>query len=365
MARVPLDAAADVIPEHVAADAKGGDHADPRDHHPAGRHLVTIIPTGCTPLRPRAPLLAWLGGGCFVASLAYFAWTYLRAVRPRPARRPAASRRSWSTWRCLAASPFTTACSRAAARSGGSLATCRLIWSAPSTSGSPACCSSRCARWWRDVPGEALSSRRATRPLPHWIAVALGAWLTARSAGVIDPLDLAGIRQAGGASAPPRFRVVGPYRWVRHPIYLGWLLLVFGVPHMTATRLAFAAISSAYLVVAIPFEERSLVETFRRRVSTLSAGRAMAVDPRRLVAARRRNIRRLRDFRDSWTRATRATRGKPRQCDKDGREDEAICSRALILTPVLVTRPAASRPVSLGCAMSRPPPVTRASHASA
>ena len=56
--------------------------------------------------------------------------------------------------------------------------------------------------------------------------------------------------------------MIGPYRWVRHPIYLGWLLLVFGVPHMTATRLAFAAISSAYLVVAIPFEERSLVETF-------------------------------------------------------------------------------------------------------
>ena len=58
------------------------------------------------------------------------------------------------------------------------------------------------------------------------------------------------------------FRVVGPYHWVRHPIYLGWLLIVFGVPHMTATRLTFAVISSVYLVVAIPFEERSLVEIF-------------------------------------------------------------------------------------------------------
>jgi protein-S-isoprenylcysteine O-methyltransferase Ste14 len=38
--------------------------------------------------------------------------------------------------------------------------------------------------------------------------------------------------------------------------------LVFGAPHMTATRLAFAAISTAYLVAAIPFEERSLVGEF-------------------------------------------------------------------------------------------------------
>jgi protein-S-isoprenylcysteine O-methyltransferase Ste14 len=40
------------------------------------------------------------------------------------------------------------------------------------------------------------------------------------------------------------------------------VLITFGTPTMTATTLAFAAISTAYLVVAIPFEERSLVEVF-------------------------------------------------------------------------------------------------------
>ena len=49
---------------------------------------------------------------------------------------------------------------------------------------------------------------------------------------------------------------------MRHPIYLGWLLIVFGMPHMTATRLAFAVISSVYLIVAIPFEEPSLIDSF-------------------------------------------------------------------------------------------------------
>jgi methanethiol S-methyltransferase len=92
--------------------------------------------------------------------------------------------------------------------------------------------------------------------------VAAGVWLTARAAGIIDPLQLAGIRQVLGNTPADRFQVVGPYHLVRHPIYLGWTVIVFGIPDMTWTRFAFAAISSAYLIVAIPFEERSLVETF-------------------------------------------------------------------------------------------------------
>jgi len=39
-------------------------------------------------------------------------------------------------------------------------------------------------------------------------------------------------------------------------------LIVFGIPDMTWTRFTFAAVSSAYLAVAIPFEERALVEAF-------------------------------------------------------------------------------------------------------
>jgi protein-S-isoprenylcysteine O-methyltransferase Ste14 len=48
---------------------------------------------------------------------------------------------------------------------------------------------------------------------------------------------------------------------VRHPIYSGWFLLVFGVGTMTGTRLVFAAISCLYVLIAIPFEERSLLAT--------------------------------------------------------------------------------------------------------
>ena len=63
----------------------------------------------------------------------------------------------------------------------------------------------------------------------------------------------------GGREA---LQVAGPYAWVRHPVYLGWLLAAFGPAHLTGDRLAFAAISSVYLVVAVPWEERTLVRTF-------------------------------------------------------------------------------------------------------
>jgi len=49
---------------------------------------------------------------------------------------------------------------------------------------------------------------------------------------------------------------------VRHPLYFGWALLVFGAPHMTADRFTFAIVSTFYLALAIPFEERDLDDTF-------------------------------------------------------------------------------------------------------
>ena len=51
---------------------------------------------------------------------------------------------------------------------------------------------------------------------------------------------------------------------MRHPLYLGWVLVVFGAAHMTGDRLAFAVITTLYLVVAIPWEERSLRAQLRR-----------------------------------------------------------------------------------------------------
>jgi methanethiol S-methyltransferase len=88
----------------------------------------------------------------------------------------------------------------------------------------------------------------------------LGLVLTVAGARVLDPLDLAGIRQtlAPRTDPPAPIRVVWPFTLVRHPLYLGWALIVFGTPTMTLDRLVWAVVSTAYLVIAIPWEERSL-----------------------------------------------------------------------------------------------------------
>ncbi len=87
-----------------------------------------------------------------------------------------------------------------------------------------------------------------------------GIVITAYAARMIDVLDLAGIRQAWPLPATRSMELTrdGLYGFVRHPIYLGWLLIVWATPVMTGTRLVFAAVSTIYLLIAMPFEERSL-----------------------------------------------------------------------------------------------------------
>lgn len=117
---------------------------------------------------------------------------------------------------------------------------------------------------WRLVAGLVYE----VEGLARWPLYALqlaGVHLTARAAGFLDTLELAGIRQLESRAHQTVFRTDGPFGLVRHPIYLGWILMTFGAPTMTMNRLLFAVITSGYLVVAIPWEERSLVAAFGDR----------------------------------------------------------------------------------------------------
>ena len=213
-----------------------------------------------TATSPVARLMAWLGGAIFVASLAFFVWTYFLRFSLVPADGSVVTPVLFDLTLFTAFAVHHSVLARSGAkrwltrRVPPHLERSVYVWTAS------VLFIGVCALW-APVPGVAYH-HVGLAAVPHWLAVALGGWLTLRSAGVIDPLELAGIRQVHGDASSPRFRVVGHYHLVRHPIYLGWLLLVFGVPHMTGTRLTFAVISSAYLIVAIPFEEQSLIETF-------------------------------------------------------------------------------------------------------
>jgi hypothetical protein len=120
---------------------------------------------------------------------------------------------------------------------------------------------------WRGVPGELY---RLTGPAAGigYALQALAIGLTVRSSARLDVLDLAGVRPllATTPDAPgPDLVTTGLYGFVRHPLYFSWALLVFAAPHMTMTRFTFALLSTGYLAIAIPFEERSLVAAFGAR----------------------------------------------------------------------------------------------------
>jgi protein-S-isoprenylcysteine O-methyltransferase Ste14 len=111
---------------------------------------------------------------------------------------------------------------------------------------------------WRPVGGDIFLHTGAVAIIHAALQLA-GAVIIVQTVRLIDPLELAGIRLHPDTEA---LQIVGPYRWVRHPIYSGWLLLTFGAAHMTGDRLSFAAISTLYLLIAMPFEERSLRKSF-------------------------------------------------------------------------------------------------------
>jgi len=114
-----------------------------------------------------------------------------------------------------------------------------------------------CANW-RPIGGEAYDLTGVAWTVTTLVQVT-GAWLSWRSLAAIDFLELAGVRRL---PTPPTLKRNGPYRLVRHPMHLGLVLLVSGSPHMTGDRLAFAAATTLYLIVAIRWEERGLERTF-------------------------------------------------------------------------------------------------------
>ena len=117
---------------------------------------------------------------------------------------------------------------------------------------------------WRPMGGIVWDVQNSTGRL-ILTAMYLFGWLVVlTSTFIINHFDLFGLRQVylefvGKPYKPISFRTPGPYQFVRHPLYIGWLFAFWSTPTMTAAHLVFAIATTAYILLAIQFEERDLI----------------------------------------------------------------------------------------------------------
>jgi protein-S-isoprenylcysteine O-methyltransferase Ste14 len=134
-----------------------------------------------------------------------------------------------------------------------------------------------------DVSGEGARAAVTALYVAGWLVVFATTFL-------INHFDLFGLRQVwlafrGLPYTSVRFTAPGPYRLVRHPLYVGWLMVFWAAPTMTAAHLLFAVGMAAYILAAIRWEERDLVAAhpeyaaYRRRVPMLLP--RLRIDPTR------------------------------------------------------------------------------------
>jgi len=117
---------------------------------------------------------------------------------------------------------------------------------------------------WQAMPTRVWEVESAAGRLILRGLFVLGWGIVLISTFLIDHFDLFGLKQVwtyrrGGTYQPPAFETPGLYRWVRHPIYMGFIMAFWSTPDMTLGHLYFAAMCTAYILVAIQFEERDLI----------------------------------------------------------------------------------------------------------
>jgi len=139
---------------------------------------------------------------------------------------------------------------------------------------------------WQPLGGEIWNLSSPLARGVAWTVFGFGWGLVLVTTFLINHFDLFGLRQVWFALRGQPYRALsfvqpGPYKLIRHPLYFGWFCAFWGTPTMSGAHLVFASLTTAYILVAIRFEERDLLaehgaayEAYRRRVPMLVPGTA-------------------------------------------------------------------------------------------
>jgi methanethiol S-methyltransferase len=134
--------------------------------------------------------------------------------------------------------------------------------------------------FWEPIGGIVWSVESPVSQALIYGAYAFGWLLVLVSTFLINHFDLFGLRQVwlqlrGRPYTPLQFKTPVLYRYVRHPLYVGWFFAFWSTPTMTVAHLVFALATTAYILIAIQLEERDLIAEhpeyaqYRKRVPML------------------------------------------------------------------------------------------------
>ncbi len=119
--------------------------------------------------------------------------------------------------------------------------------------------------FWQPLGGTVWNIENPTARLLMYLLFGLGFAIVLISTFLINHFDLFGLRQVwlyliGRPYTQLSFGTPLFYKYVRHPLYVGWLMAFWFTPTMTGAHLLFAIMTTAYMLAAIRWEERDLVE---------------------------------------------------------------------------------------------------------
>jgi len=122
---------------------------------------------------------------------------------------------------------------------------------------------------WRPIPASVWEVSQPLAAGALWMAYGFGWALILAASFAVDHFDLFGLKQVvqfarEREARSPEFTARLFYRFVRHPLYVGWLIVFWATPSLSVGHLVFSLGMSAYILIAIQLEERDLVREHGR-----------------------------------------------------------------------------------------------------